>query len=360
MKLVSKIMIIFVSVCWINLAFGQEAQTTRTNLKGLFKSQAYQMEMPYEDDAVSSARILNTSGILQNVEVHGLVQLYFVSSEETVDQFKLRRGEISFKGTLTDNTSFFVMIDPAKNTQGKKDSSILQDLGLTLKVLNNKVMVGQFKRPISLEGLQSSTTLELLERATIVRVLGDKRDMGVMVQGEATAFKLQYMVGVFNGEGPNVAEANQKKDVAAMVIWKPTDKTQLYASAYEGSQSAKNDVQDRVGTGGRVEWGPVAVKVEYLQAQDAKVEQDGWYVLASYPLAHLGIEVLNPVKVAARYEEWDANKDDAKEQHTWTLGAQYSLDPKDISKVGVDFFYLDGKGQEQDDYGVSLGYQGKF
>ncbi len=220
--------------------------------------------------------------------------------------------------------------------------------------------MGQFKRPISIEGLQSSPTLELLERATVVRVLGDKRDVGALVQGEVVAYKLQYMVGVFNGEGANVAEANQKKEVAAMVLWKPSDNSQVYASAWEGSQGALNDTQQRVGTGGRLQWGPVAIKAEYLQGQDGKVEQDGWYLLAAYPLSQWGIEVLNPVRLAARYEEWDANRSDRKEQHIWTVGGQYALDPKEVTKLGLDLFYLDGKGQEKDDYGVSFGYMGKF
>lgn len=340
-------------------------------LKGFLKSKAYEMELPYEDEA-PQGEVFPLGVQAGAIESHGLIQIYFVSSDETTDQFKLRRGELSFKGSLTEDVSFFVMFDPSKNLaedkkvsgttvrQVKKDASVLQDLGLTLKVLNQKVVVGQFKRPMSLEGLQSSGVLELLERATVVQVLGDKRDVGAMVQGDVTAFKMQYMVALYNGEGSNSPETNEKKDVAAMVIWKPLNQTQVYGSVYEGTQGATNAAQDRLGVGGRTQWGPVLVRLEYLTAKDGAVEKDGWYVLGSYSFADQELKLLKPLRVSARYEEWDANKDDAKELHIVTVGAQYLLDPKETSKVGVDLFYTDGKGSEPDDFGVSAGWMGKF
>ncbi len=330
---------------------------------------SYEMEIPFEEGIEVKPLALP---LVKTVEIHGLVQLFFVSSDETTDQFKLRKSELSLKAAITKEADFFIMIDPSKNIsesktvsgttvrQVKKDGSILQDLGVTLKVLNSKVVVGQFKRPISLAGLQSSGTLELLGRATIVQVFGDKRDMGAMVQGELKTFKLQYMLGLFNGEGANTQDTNDQKDLAALLVYKPLNEALFYFSRYEGTQGANNNTQDRWGVGTRLENGPVLLKVEFLKAQDAQIEKDGWYVLAAYRLNSLNVEALKPVRLALRYEEMDANRSDDAEVHMWTLGGQYLLDEKELSKLAAEVFYLDGKGQEKDDLGLSLGYQGRF
>ena len=311
--------------------------------------------------------------ILNKTEIHGLVQAWYVSSQETTDQFKLRRGEIQLKGHVTDNVEFFVMIDPTKSVsenktvggttvrQLKKDGNILQDLGVTLRVLKNmKLSMGQLKRPIGFEGLQSSSQLELQERAIVSRELSDKRDIGATVQGDVASLKVEYIVGVFNGEGPNTSDTNDKKDVAGILIFKPNPGVKFYISAYEGSQGVQNDVQRREGVGVQVENGPVLLRSEFLEGKDLNVEKQGWYVLGMFRLNALGLETLDPLRVAARYEEWDADESDAAEVHIVSVGTQYFFDEKGFTKFGLDYFYSDSKGSEGDDKGLSFGYQVKF
>lgn len=280
---------------------------------------------------------------------------------------------MQLKGKITDDVEFFVMVDVAKTIsenktvggttikQLKKDGSILQDLGLTIQVLKNlKLVMGQMKRPIGLEGLQSSSQLELQERAVVSRELSDKRDIGAEVQGEVLPLKVEYIVGVFNGEGPNTSDTNDQKDVAGILIFKPDPGVKFYVSAYEGSQGIQDGVQRREGTGVQVENGPVLLRGELIEGKDLHVEKEGWYVLGMYRLNALGLKALDPVRMAARYEEWDANESDAAEVHILTVGPQYFFDEKGFTKLGLDYFFSDGKGAENDDQGVSFGYQAKF
>ncbi|MBI2646148.1 MAG: hypothetical protein HYW85_03830 [Deltaproteobacteria bacterium] len=315
-----------------------------------------------------------SDALYPKVEWHGLVQVWFTGSDDTTDQFKLRRGELQLKGALSESLDFFVMLDPAKSLfenksvagtiirQAKKDASILQDLGLTVKLPHDlKVTFGQFERPIGLEGLQiSSSQLELMERAIISRELADKRDIGVRAEGNVAPLKLQYVVGFLNGEGPNTGDTNDQKDVAGMLILKPVEDLRLFVSAYEGTQGIQNGAQRREGIGSEFRHGPFTLRGEYLRAKDVNAKKDGWYVLGAYRLRDLGIETLNPVRVAARYEEWDANRSDVLEIHMVTVGAQYLLDEKENNKLSLDYFYSDGKGSEEDDQGIFFGFQGKF
>ncbi|MBI3018414.1 MAG: hypothetical protein HYY61_00755, partial [Deltaproteobacteria bacterium] len=207
-------------------------------------------------------KIKLSDALYPKVEWHGLVQVWFTGSDDTPDQFKLRRGELHAKGSLTEDLEFFVMIDPAKSLfenksvagtivrQAKKDASVLQDLGLTLKLPHQiKLTFGQFKRPLGIEGLQSSSQVELMEKALVTREFTDKRDMGIKVEGAVEPLKLQYLVGFFNGEGPNSGDTNDQKDISGMLILKPVEDFRLFVSAYEGTQGIHNDTQGREGTG---------------------------------------------------------------------------------------------------------------
>jgi len=75
------------------------------------------------------------------------------------------------------------------------------------------VAIGQFKVPVSWEGLNSSGALLFPERSLVAQKWGDKRDLGVKV---TKTFKyLGYYVGLFNGTGLNALDTNNSKDLTA-------------------------------------------------------------------------------------------------------------------------------------------------
>ena len=143
------------------------------------------------------------------IKLNGLLQGWFMAGNEGVrDTFRIRRTELKFTGIITPNFKWTVMVDPSKalavnNTyttadgrQIIKDTSInqagriLQDAFITYTANSNvNLNVGQFKVPLSLEGLQSSAALETVERALFITdrarggAYGDVRDLGVMAHG---------------------------------------------------------------------------------------------------------------------------------------------------------------------------------
>jgi hypothetical protein len=114
----------------------------------------------------------------------GLVQGWYVANDARLpDSFRLRRAEIGLEAIVAPKVAWRMMIDAAKGT------SFLQDAHLTLGTDRWAVDVGRFKVPISREGLQSSSTLETIERARFTfdkangGELGDVRDVGVKLRG---------------------------------------------------------------------------------------------------------------------------------------------------------------------------------
>jgi hypothetical protein len=85
------------------------------------------------------------------------------------------------------------------------------------------VQVGQFLLPFGMEARISDNTTPFLERALVVRNLAAPftRDIGAMLWGEAPSKLLYYTVGVYNGDGPNRPNVDNRFDYVAHAILRP-------------------------------------------------------------------------------------------------------------------------------------------
>lgn len=86
-----------------------------------------------------------------------------------------------------------------------------------------KMRAGKFKPPVGLERLQSGGNLLFNERGLATN-LAPNRDIGVQLQGEIIPERLEYQVGVFNGDpdlSTDDSDQDQKKDIAARLFGYP-------------------------------------------------------------------------------------------------------------------------------------------
>lgn len=110
------------------------------------------------------------------------------------------------------------------------------------------VQVGQFYLPFTLENRISDNTTTFLERALVVRTIGAplQRDIGAMVWGESPNRVLYYTAGVFNGDGPNRPNADNRYDFAGRAVVRPlatatstfSKWAELGVSVHNGSRDA--------------------------------------------------------------------------------------------------------------------------
>ena len=167
------------------------------------------------------------------IEFSGLLQAWYSSGDAGFDDtFRIRRTELKFTGEALRQLNWTVMVDPAKllsqNPNVNRARGILQDAFITLSFHQRlNLNVGQFKVPLSLEGLQSSAGLDT-ERALFISdrarggAYGDVRDIGVMAYGPLTD-QLDYKLGFFDGSGDTRDEVrNEQKAVAGRVSYRPT------------------------------------------------------------------------------------------------------------------------------------------
>jgi phosphate-selective porin OprO and OprP len=85
------------------------------------------------------------------------------------------------------------------------------------------LQVGQFLFPVTMEARISDNTTPFLERSLVARALGapNTRDIGAMAWGESPDRVVYYSIGVFNGDGPNRSNADDRFDFAGRAFARP-------------------------------------------------------------------------------------------------------------------------------------------
>ena len=282
--------------------------------------------------------------------------------------FRVRRAELRIKGEIIPKfMSYNVMIDPAKllefvnadvPVQGQapapttpgtvsvpqraRDASILQDFYITFMSDYADVSLGQFKIPVSYEGVNSSSKLIMPERSAVSRRYGDVRDLGLRVEKKFEYFG--YMAGVFNGEGPNRLDRNDAKDISLRLEGYPMEGLMLGLVGYtqvgerttaETTGAGAAAVKDRLEADVRIEISHALLQAEYIHGWDDieanRVEGHGAYGALGYtffdhvqPIVRIGF--LNPNDTAG-----------------------YDM----IYEVGVNYYFLEHEAKLQLAYGLT-------
>ena len=222
-----------------------------------------------------------------------------------------------------------------------------------------RVRAGQFQRPFSFESTIHPISQGFFDLADVVKQLtgfGDRagekssagRDIGVQVQGDILPNSsgrplLHYQVGLFNGEGINCKDNNNRKDLAASVWVMPVEGLRIGVSGWTGSHG-KMTVSN--GAGGTKE-GDVPLnryclsaeynkddytfRAEYIHSQgwgtgvigsktiDYRLgdKADGWYVLGMVPV------IKNKLQVKARYQTYRVQKEWGSSKSLYEVGVNY-------------------------------------
>ncbi len=110
--------------------------------------------------------------------------------------FSLPRVRMSFRGDLDHRITYAVEAELSR-TPTLGDAWVRVTLSPAFAV-----DVGHYKVPFSGERLQSTPTLEFINRAQIVRAFAPGRQIGVQLRGEIPGTGLRYLAGAFNGNAP--------------------------------------------------------------------------------------------------------------------------------------------------------------
>ena len=248
-----------------------------------------------------------------------------------------------------------------------------------------RVRAGQFQRPFSFESTIHPISQGFFDLANVVKQLtgfGDRagekssagRDIGVQVQGDILPGSdgralLHYQVGLFNGEGINHADKNNRKDLAASVWVMPVKGLRLGVSGWTGSHgqmtvtdgaggTTKADVPlNRYCLSAEYDRDGYTLRGEYIHSQgwgtgvigsntiDYRLgdKADGWYVLGMMPVA-------KKLQVKARYQTYRESKEWGTSKNLFEVGANYFFNKN--MQLNVEYARVNDRTQDRRNFNL--------
>ena len=185
---------------------------------------------------------------LQDVRLSGYGMIQFQGQDKVTDKqntFNLRLARVSLEGRAHNDFAYKAQMQINGNTSEGSSAIRLVDLFAEWQKLDfARVKFGQFKRPFTFENPMHPITQGFMSYSQNVSKLSgfsdrtgehasNGRDIGLQLQGDLLKlwghYWFHYQVGVFNGEGINVKDKDNRKDIIGGVWLMPLEGLRLGA-----------------------------------------------------------------------------------------------------------------------------------
>ena len=301
--------------------------------------------------------------------VQGMYQANLSDKGELLDNtLRMRRVRMSVEGNLSKTVSYKIQGDFSR-------SPMLVDAFIKYKPCREfAIQLGQFKTPFTIESPINPVNLEIFDYGESVKGLTGYsdvcgvgslgRDLGIMATGSLFPVEgeegykysiVDYSLGVFNGNGANQLDNNNRKDIVGRLEVHPGLKAlTLTGSYYYGKYNKDesfNGTRNRWAAGLQYNDGNLVIRGEYLSGntgyqgwtgEDAPNQfiSIGYYAVAGYNFKFGKEGQEQKLMPVLRYEHF--------EQQTGVLGAHtadhvvYSLPnfsaPTTYYTVGINYW----------------------
>lgn len=295
---------------------------------------------------------------VKNIKLSGYGMLQYQGQDAEGDKknsFNLRLARFILDGKIGD-IDWRAQIQ-GTNVKGPGEPTVqLVDLYAEwVKHKEFRVKAGQFKRAFTFENPTHPITQGWYSYANVINALsgfGDRtgekssggRDIGLQVQGDlfpnANGRRLlHYQVGVYNGEGINSKDADNRKDIIGGLWVMPIQGVRIGAFGWMGSRGDMIDMngdkisisKNRYALSAEYDKDEYTFRAEYLHNQGlgankvgsntidyAKGDKaDGWYVFGIVPV------IKSKLHAKARYQCYRQAKDWESSKTMFEVGANY-------------------------------------
>ena len=307
----------------------------------------------------------------QNVKFsgYGMVQ-YQASDQDGAENngFNLRLVRMALEGRAHTDFYWKVQMQINGNTYDPDKSSTdirLVDLfGEWQKYEFFKVKAGQFKRPFTFENPMHPITQGFMSYSQNVSKLAgfsdrsggnasNGRDIGVQLQGDflkdaSGRNLLHYQVGVFNGEGINQKDKDNRKDIIGGMWVMPIKGMRIGAFGWTGSRAGVGE-KNRYALSGEYTQDDWTFRTEYIHSQGWNAahtsdKADGIYALCIAPIQK------NKFHVKARYDLYREAKEWGRAKTFYEIGADY-LFTKNL-QINLEYARVNDRSLEKSDYNM--------
>ena len=276
-----------------------------------------------------------------NIKLSGYGMLQFQASDKKWAEdntFNLRLMRLIVDGKISD-FDWRVQMQGTSNAGPGNPTMQLVDL---YTVWNRykafRVKVGQFKRAFTFENPTHPITQGWYSYAMVINNLvgfGDRtgekssggRDIGLQVQGDLLQLAsgrslLHYQVGVYNGEGINQKDKDNRKDIIGGLWLMPFDGVRIGAFGWTGSRAGVGD-KNRYALSAEYDKNEFTFRTEYVHSQGNGADlamgdkADGIYAFGIVPV------VKSKLHAKARYNLYRQSKEWATSKTMYEVGFNY-------------------------------------
>ena len=197
--------------------------------------------------------------VLSDIKFSGYVMSQFQASDQEdkeSNSFNIRMVRMALEGRLMQDFYWKVQIQANGNTSDLGSSPRMVDAFAEWQKYDAfKIKAGQFKRPFSFENPMHPITQGFMGYAQGISKLSgfsdrvgehasNGRDIGVQIQGdflknEAGRNLVHFQIGVFNGQGTNQKDVDQRKDIIGGAWVMPIKGLRIGAFGWTGSYARK-------------------------------------------------------------------------------------------------------------------------
>jgi predicted porin len=186
------------------------------------------------------------------------------------------------------------------------------------------------------------------------------RDIGLQLQGDMLPIGgrpwLHYQVGVFNGQGINVKDVDNRKDIIGGLWVMPIAGLRIGAFGWTGSRGTKTDdgvvstPKNRYALSAEYAKDDWTLRSEYIHSQGygsnaaAGDKADGIYALGIAPI------IKNKLHVKARYDLYRDRKEWGTSKTFYEVGADYMF-TKNL-QINLEYARVNDRSLEKSDYNM--------
>ena len=240
--------------------------------------------------------------VLSDIKFSGYVMTQFQASDQEdkeSNSFNIRMVRMALEGRLMQDLYWKVQIQANGNTSDLGSSPRMVDAFAEWQKYDAfKIKAGQFKRPFSFENPMHPITQGFMGYAQGISKLSgfsdrvgehasNGRDVGVQIQGdflknEAGRNLVHYQIGVFNGQGTNQKDVDQRKDIIGGAWVMPIKGLRIGAFGWTGSYARKGKWTEVDANGNAQKKSGVRSVSKNRYAFSAEYAANDWTVRSEY------------------------------------------------------------------------------
>lgn len=315
-------------------------------LTGYITAQEKQQENVLKD-------VVNT--LKERITLEGYLQLGYTYDDlksSKTNTFDIKRAILMARGKITDRWSCYFMFSLANSPK------ILEAYTEYHFMPELSVRVGEFKTMYTIENPLSPTIVELINCYSqasnyLAGIDGSDplygshsgRDLGLMIYGDLFKKLISYKLAIMNGQGINLKDKNNQKDIVGNLMLNPIKELSIGGSFIRGKGCAvatsnvnpsikigDDYTRNRWAVGAKLMTKPLDLRTEYLAGKDGRIKSEGYYATAS-------IHVLPKIDVIASYDYLNKDKATDNKQTNYIAGLQWWFYPK--CRLQVQYTYCD-------------------